>query len=73
MRYITIMLVIFFGIAFGQDMIVRVYVSSWEDLKQISEKPLDIAAGRYGEWYDVVVDQNMKRKGSVAPTFHIAR
>ena len=40
-------------------MIVRVYVPSWKDLIKISEKPqdLDIAAGRYGEWYDLVVDR----------------
>jgi hypothetical protein len=39
-------------------MIVRVYVPSWEDLRAISLKPLDIAAGSYGEWYDLVVDRN---------------
>jgi hypothetical protein len=47
----------FLALGFCQDMIVRVYVPSWQDLKKISEKDLDIAAGRYGEWYDLVVDQ----------------
>ncbi len=42
---------------YAQDIIVRVYVSSWRDLTQLSEGPLDIAAGRFGEWYDLVVDE----------------
>lgn len=40
----------------AQDMIVRVYTRSWDGLRRIDEKPLDIAAGRYGEWYDLIVD-----------------
>lgn len=43
---------------YAQDMIVRVYTPSWVDLRRVSKKPLDIAAGRYGEWYDLVVDQD---------------
>jgi len=39
-------------------MIVRVYVPTWQDLKVLSSRSLDIAAGRYGEWYDLVVDQH---------------
>ncbi len=56
---IKIFIMATFIIAFGysQDMIVRVYVPSWENLRKISETPLDIAAGRFGEWYDLVVDQ----------------
>ncbi len=42
---------------YAQDMIVRVYTPSWVELKRISETPLDIAAGRYGAWYDLVVNQ----------------
>ena len=38
-------------------MIVRVYVPTWQDLKVLDARSLDIAAGRYGEWYDLVVDQ----------------
>lgn len=56
-RFIMVIFIIF-GFGFSQDMIVRVYVPSWQDLTKISEKPLDIAAGRFGEWYDLVVDQH---------------
>jgi len=42
---------------YAQDMIVRIYTPSWVDLKRVSTTPLDIAAGRYGEWYDLVVGQ----------------
>lgn len=41
----------------AQDMIVRLYIPHWQELKKISEKSLDIAAGRPGEWYDLVLDQ----------------
>lgn len=45
-------------IGFAQHMIVRVYVSSWSDLERISPKyDLDIAAGHYCEWYDLVMNQ----------------
>jgi hypothetical protein len=37
-------------------MVVRVFVPSWDQLKRISDKPLEIAAGRSGEWYDLVVN-----------------
>ncbi|MEO0123794.1 MAG: M14 family zinc carboxypeptidase [candidate division WOR-3 bacterium] len=42
----------------AQEMIVRVYVPTWQELQKIPGKPLEIAAGRYGEWYDLVVDRN---------------
>jgi len=48
------LLTLTFGVA--QDMIVRVYVNSWNELQKIDLKSLDIAAGRYGEWYDLAVD-----------------
>jgi hypothetical protein len=59
MKKIFIVLSILIAFCVGQDMIVRVYVPSWKDLGRISEKPqnLDIAAGQYGEWYDLVVDR----------------
>jgi hypothetical protein len=38
-------------------MIVRVYTPTWKNLRKISNRSLDIAAGKYGEWYDLVVDQ----------------
>jgi hypothetical protein len=37
--------------------VVRVYVPSWQELQKIPGKPLEICAGRYGEWYDLVVDR----------------
>ena len=40
-----------------QDMVVRVYVPTWQELQKIPGKPMEIAAGRYGEWYDLVVDR----------------
>jgi hypothetical protein len=48
---------LFMTFGLGQHMIVRVYVSSWSELERISPKfDLDVAAGHYGEWYDLVVD-----------------
>jgi len=58
MKRLCIMVVITFSLSLAQDMIVRVYVSSWQELQKISDKPMDIAAGRYGEWYDLVVDRD---------------
>lgn len=46
----------------AQDMIVRVYANSWHDLGRIDKKSLDIAAGRYGEWYDLVADHALLSK-----------
>ena len=57
MKRLIIVIFIVFIFGFSQDMIVRVYTRSWQDLTRISKKPLDIAAGRFGEWYDLVVDQ----------------
>ncbi|UCG93171.1 MAG: immune inhibitor A [candidate division WOR-3 bacterium] len=59
MKKFLILLCAIIFLCFGEDMIVRVYVRSWKDLNRISKKPqdLDIAAGRYGEWYDLVVDR----------------
>lgn len=45
------------NILITQDMVVRIYVPDWQELSKIPGKPLEIAAGRYGEWYDLVVDQ----------------
>ena len=56
MKKCALLLILVTGIVFSQHMIVRVYVPSWQSLKAISEKPLDIAAGRNGEWYDIVAD-----------------
>jgi len=58
MKRLIMVVFIIFGFGFSQDMIVRVYSRSWQDLTRISKKPLDIAAGRFGEWYDLIVDQH---------------
>ena len=42
----------------SQDMVVRIYVPDWQELQKITGKPLEIAAGRYGEWYDLIVDRD---------------
>ena len=47
------------SVCFAQHMVVRVYVSAWSDLERISPKyDFDVAAGRYNEWYDLVVDHH---------------
>ena len=46
------------GICASQEMLVRVYVKSWDDLKKISSKHnLDIAGARANQWYDIVADR----------------
>ena len=62
MKRLALSLVSLFILGTAQDMIVRVYVPSWQDLKIIDEKALDIAAGRHGEWYDLVVDDALLNK-----------
>jgi hypothetical protein len=58
MKKLLVVLFLIVTIGFAQHMIARVYVSSWSDLASISPKyDLDVAAGHYGEWYDLVVDQ----------------
>jgi len=56
MKRLIIVICVIIVLGFTQDMIVRVYVPSWEDLSRLLGKNLDIAAGNYGEWYDLVVD-----------------
>lgn len=62
MKKLLALLTLFFTLGAAQDMIVRVYVTSWQDLKRIDEKSLDIAAGRYGKWYDLVADDGLLNK-----------
>ncbi len=38
-----------------RQMVVRVYVHDWQDLKKIEVKGLDIASGRLNQYYDLVV------------------
>ncbi|MGD9379870.1 MAG: M14 family zinc carboxypeptidase [candidate division WOR-3 bacterium] len=62
MKRLALLLALLFILGTAQDMIVRVYVPTWQDLKKIDEKALDIAAGRYGEWYDLVADDEVLNK-----------
>lgn len=57
MRRTILLISTIFVIGAAQDMIVRIYAPSWQYLERIDKKSLDIAAGRDGEWYDLVVDQ----------------
>lgn len=57
MRKVFILLSMVTILVSAQDMVVRVYAESWTELKRISDKPLDIAAARAGEWFDLVTDQ----------------
>jgi carboxypeptidase T len=41
------------------DMVVRIYAPQWQDLQRISRKNLEIAAGRPGEWFDIVADRGL--------------
>jgi len=62
MRKIITLTTLLFIYATAQDMIVRVYVPTWQELKRIDEKSLDIAAGRHGEWFDLVADDGLLAK-----------
>ncbi len=63
MKKVFIVLILLTGFVLGQDMIVRIYTSSYQDLARISPKYLlDIAAGRAGEWYDIVADREIMDK-----------
>lgn len=60
MKKVLILLGLCVCVTLAQDMVVRVYVHSWQDLKRISPKHvLDIAGGYAGEYYDIVADQNI--------------
>jgi hypothetical protein len=63
MKKVFIIFILCAGIMLAQDMIVRVYTHSWQDLKRISSKhELDIAGARAGKWYDIVADQRILNK-----------
>jgi hypothetical protein len=62
MKRLIFLITILFILGAAQDMIVRVYVSTWQDLRRIQQKPLDIAAGRYGEWYDIIAHDDILGK-----------
>lgn len=56
--YMLVVLALCISAAGAQDMIVRVYVPSWDALRAISPKrSFDIAGAKAGEFYDLVVDQ----------------
>lgn len=45
--------------AWAQEMIVRVYAPTWQDMKNVSAKyDFDVAGARGGEYYDLVVDND---------------
>ena len=57
MKKVFVILCMVIVLGFTQDMIVRVYVPSWEELNsRLADKNLDVAAGSHGEWFDLVVD-----------------
>jgi hypothetical protein len=62
MKRFFILFFIIISIVFAQNMIVRVYAPSYNELKRISEKPVDIAGARGGEWYDIVADDMLLDK-----------
>jgi hypothetical protein len=62
MRELFAVLMLLVTIGSAQDMIVRIYAPAWQELKKIDEKTLDIAAGRHGEWYDIVADGEILSK-----------
>lgn len=54
LKFILLLPILVSSLANGQ-MIVRVYVDSWQDLQRIELRGLDVAGGRSGEWYDLVL------------------
>ncbi len=63
MKRLIFVFLILAGFIMAQEMIVRVYASNWQALRQISPKyQLDIAAARAGQWYDIVADQEILNK-----------
>jgi carboxypeptidase T len=62
MRRFIVLTTLLFILGSTQDMIVRVYVPTWQELRKIDEKSLDIAAGRHGEWFDLVADDELLGK-----------
>lgn len=60
MKRVLVFICVMCGLAFSQDMIVRVYVPSWKELYRIPyDVPFDIAGACIGEWYDIVADHNV--------------
>jgi hypothetical protein len=62
MKKSIILSLIIVGICLSQDMVVRVYAPSWQDLNKIHESSLDIAGVRRGEWFDIVADHKLLNK-----------
>ena len=53
---IFISCILLFNMGNTREMLVRVYTDDYRDLKQIELKFLDIAGGRYQEYFDLVVN-----------------
>lgn len=63
MKKLFVVVALFITLVPAQTMIVRVYVPSWEALLHVFPKgPIDIASGRRGEYYDLVVDPDGLRQ-----------
>ncbi|MBN2620927.1 immune inhibitor A [candidate division WOR-3 bacterium] len=57
MKKLFVVGALFITLSMAQTMIVRVYVPTWEALRHAFPKvSLDIASGKSGEYYDLVVD-----------------
>ncbi len=57
MKKVAFLFFIIISLVFAQDMVIRIYAKSYQELKKITPKTLDIAAAHAGEWYDIVADQ----------------
>lgn len=63
MKKLCVVVAVLIALSAAQTMIVRVFVPSWEVLQTAFPKQsLDVASGRAGEYYDLVVDQEGLRR-----------
>ena len=65
--FILIVLLIFPSLIFGKDMLVRVYVDSYEELSPMNLKAIDYAGARLGEYYDIILTE-MEYYSNLVPT-----
>jgi len=63
MKKIFFLFIVLAVAASAQEMVVRVYAPTWQDMERISVKyDFDIAGARAGEYYDLVVDSEGFRR-----------
>lgn len=56
MQRVFFLLILPFVVMFAQEMVVRVYAPTWQDMARVSEKyDFDVVGVRAGEYYDIVV------------------